>query len=625
MKTKLSVLLLNAFLIISSLSSLMAQVTIGTNEPPQKYSVLEVVSGTSNTGGLRLPQLSDADKTAINADLLANPDKSKGLLIYSTANEQVEFWDGTKWVAAKGGTGSVTIPTEPWRVSGDGAEATLNTQNIYQMGQVTVGSASTAEASAAFNVNSANKGVLFPKVTLTGTTDATTVASPATGLLVYNTGTNSGFDYAGYVIWDGAKWAKISTDVTIPAEPWLVSATTDQATSNTQNIYQMGSVAIGHDGAVDPTAILNVQADDKGVLLPRVALTSSTDKITITNPTTGLLVYNTGAESTFSTVGYMFWDGSQWRLFASSSSESAKAILNCSGTQMSPAQQVTDGTAIIAGTVLQIPYSGSNGGSFSGITLTSEGNANVTATISSGMLAVGNGVLSFTLSGTPTLAQQAPNGITFDLTPFLNANTGITGCDEVTVGNVLTAAIEETATMGYFMLTTDNTGNDTGTQYYALQCNSPDGKFSIRAEVPVSQSLVAYGNQYLNVQVRNNQNTAVPVIWNFNTDYGGSLSTSGVLTIPAQRWGGDMDSGVTWTNATGSNVSNGAYWGQVGIYDAEFGGPEYRRYTWIPQGADSKVCYEATIMVALDTLTPTTAVSPTKIKCYIKFSQITAM
>ncbi|MFV0328915.1 MAG: hypothetical protein ACK5KL_03655 [Dysgonomonas sp.] len=350
MKTKLTVLFMSCTLILQGISSLSAQVTIGTNDPPQKYSVLEVVSTATNPGGLRLPHVSDTDKTALEADLLADPGNSKGLLIYSTNNGRVESWDGTKWVATQ--------------------------------------------------------------------------------------------------------------------QPWLVSGSTTEATTNTQNIYQMGSVAIGHNGAVDPTAILNVQSANKGVLLPRVALKSSTDDVTIPTPTTGLLVYNTGAESTFTTVGYMFWDGSAWKLFANSSSESGSARLNCAGATMSPAQQIVGGTDIIAGTILQIPYTGSNGGSFNGATLTSTGNTNVTATISGGMLSAGNGVLNFALSGTPTVSQQAPNGITFDLTDFLDANTGITGCDEVVVGNVLTAAVETTAVMGFLMETTD----DNGAVGYGLQC-----------------------------------------------------------------------------------------------------------------------------------------------------------
>lgn len=246
------------------------------------------------------------------------------------------------------------------------------------------------------------------------------------------------------------------------------------------------------------------------------------------------------------------------------------------------------------------------------------------AVASDGMLAVGNGVISFALSGTPTVSQQAPNGLVFDLTDFLAANPGITGCSEVVVGNTLSADIVQTAVMGRLMLMTDNTGNDTGTQYYALNCTSPDGKFSIRVSLPITQTTVAYGNQYLNIQVRNNQSTAVPVVWNFSADYSVSLSTAGVLTMPSQRWGGDQDSGDSWTDATGNNTSYGAYWGQPGIYDAENRGPEWRRYTWIPQGEDNSVAYEAIIMAALDTTNPAAGGPPTLLKCYIKMTQVTA-
>ena len=49
-----------------------------------------------------------------------------------------------------------------------------------------------------------------PRVTLTGISDNSTIASPATGLLVYNTGTNVGLA-AGYYYWNGNAWATIAT------------------------------------------------------------------------------------------------------------------------------------------------------------------------------------------------------------------------------------------------------------------------------------------------------------------------------------------------------------------------------------------------------------------------------
>jgi len=67
----------------------------------------------------------------------------------------------------------------------------------------------TPNASAKLDVYSTNKGFLPPRVTLTSVTDATTIATPAEGLLVYNLG-SVGLQ-AGYYYWNGANWATIAT------------------------------------------------------------------------------------------------------------------------------------------------------------------------------------------------------------------------------------------------------------------------------------------------------------------------------------------------------------------------------------------------------------------------------
>lgn len=67
----------------------------------------------------------------------------------------------------------------------------------------------TPNASAKLDVYATNKGFLPPRVTLTSATDATTIATPAEGLLVYNLG-SSGLQ-AGYYYWNGANWATIAT------------------------------------------------------------------------------------------------------------------------------------------------------------------------------------------------------------------------------------------------------------------------------------------------------------------------------------------------------------------------------------------------------------------------------
>jgi hypothetical protein len=85
----------------------------------------------------------------------------------------------------------------------------LNT--IISKAQVGIGT-TTPNASAKLDITSTNKGFLPPRVTLTGTADVTTIASPATGLFVYNTataGTSPSNVTPGLYYYDGSKWQRV--------------------------------------------------------------------------------------------------------------------------------------------------------------------------------------------------------------------------------------------------------------------------------------------------------------------------------------------------------------------------------------------------------------------------------
>lgn len=74
------------------------------------------------------------------------------------------------------------------------------------------------DASAKLHVESSNKGFLPPRVALTATNSATPIASPANGLMVFNTetaGTNPFQVVPGYYYWDGTgqQWVSLSTTV----------------------------------------------------------------------------------------------------------------------------------------------------------------------------------------------------------------------------------------------------------------------------------------------------------------------------------------------------------------------------------------------------------------------------
>jgi hypothetical protein len=60
------------------------------------------------------------------------------------------------------------------------------------------------------------------------------------------------------------------------------------------------------------SAGLDVDFANKGLLIPRVSLTSTTDVATIPSPATSLLVYNNNPAMTGGSVGYWYWNGSSW-------------------------------------------------------------------------------------------------------------------------------------------------------------------------------------------------------------------------------------------------------------------------------------------------------------------------
>ncbi|HLP19291.1 MAG TPA: hypothetical protein VK174_03285 [Chitinophagales bacterium] len=80
-----------------------------------------------------------------------------------------------------------------------------------QNGVKIAATAGTADPSAMLDITSSNKGLLFPRVTLTGLTDNTTpVNNPATGLVVYNLG-SVGVPATGIYFWNGTSWVLLSS------------------------------------------------------------------------------------------------------------------------------------------------------------------------------------------------------------------------------------------------------------------------------------------------------------------------------------------------------------------------------------------------------------------------------
>ena len=63
-------------------------------------------------------------------------------------------------------------------------------------------------------------------------------------------------------------------------------------------------------GTTNPnvSSMLDITSTNSGLLIPRIALTSTTDVATIASPIVSLLIYNSG----FTPNGYYYWNGSVW-------------------------------------------------------------------------------------------------------------------------------------------------------------------------------------------------------------------------------------------------------------------------------------------------------------------------
>jgi len=123
--------------------------------------------------------------------------------------------------------------------------------------------ASTPNSSAMLDVQSTTKGMLIPRVVLTSATDASTIASPATSLLVYNTATAGTYPdnvVPGFYYWDGTKWNSI--------------------------IRQTGVLAFADFYAIMPSDNTTSVAPGAAVAFPNTGPTSGGSDITNTSSTT---------------------------------------------------------------------------------------------------------------------------------------------------------------------------------------------------------------------------------------------------------------------------------------------------------------------------------------------------
>lgn len=360
----------------------------------------------------------------------------------------------------------------------------------------------------------------------------------AKGLTVYDI-TNNSVEY-----WDGVVWERLDI-----VGPWRISNCEPGgdtiATKNNQDIFQMGRVSVGTSNG-HPSAAFNVVSQNKGVLLPRVTLKSSTDSETIENPAEGLLVYNTGGDPNFQVKGFFYWDGTNWLRFSDRQTipPSINTLL-CNGAQLSPSRYTTNQD--YEG-ILEIPYTEGNGASYPGGEKLGPVNG-LYYTLQPGTLEYGNGKITYAVSGKPEYS--SPVETIFPIS-FLGKEC------EAKVGHG--GATFETRTYLGPMTKTNESEKGSNQGGAAFAVTTFDGRYSLRFFIKENQSL-----DLTDIQIKHN-----------GTVYTGNDNLIIMHTV-------DYNGGGGGPNKSNNNETITQEWVTHGNPDVYVGGnPEYRQLIFTP-------------------------------------------
>ncbi len=399
----------------------------------------------------------------------------------------------------------------------------------------------------------ADKGLVLPRVQLTGTSFAAPMTAHVQGMVVYNTAFVADV-YAGYYYNDGTKWIRIANEAS--ANNWSTTGntattagtnyigTTDSndlvmKTNNTQvmRLSASGNVAVGTT-TPNASALLDLNSTSKGFLPPRL---TTTQRLAII-PTEGLLVFDTDLKC------YNIYANGSWHCLSLDNTSAAASLsaIDCAGIYSS--NTLYSGNTI-SNAMLVIPYSGGNGGYYAAASIASAGVTGITAKLYAGSLANGNGTLTYYLSGTPATTGTASFAIalgsvscTVNLT--VNAGSGMAtlNCAAATLTGTIT---DGTALSGAY-ISIPYTGGNGGS--YNAQVFPGTGNTSITGLLAAGS--FATGSGTLTIQLYGTPNGSLGTTSNIPVAVGSSSCIVPVTIGVTAAVGSINCATATATNAT---------------------------------------------------------------------------
>lgn len=238
-----------------------------------------------------------------------------------------------------------------------------------------------------------------------------------------------------------------------------------------------------------PSSALDIRSSNSGLLIPRVALNSTTDTNTIANPATSLLVYNSSTTNDV-TPGFYYWEGS-WKTLKAAASGSSTGWNLTGNTTTATDYLGTNNYNSLVFKVNNNPFSKyhPNGG----ITIGSSANANDNSSIAIGTsanasasnqaTAVGpnSSASGFQSTALGYLATASNNstiamGISSNASGFQSIGIGVSSVsntnNSLAIGNSSTASGQQATAIGTSASASGQNATAIGYQATATQANS---------------------------------------------------------------------------------------------------------------------------------------------------------
>lgn len=283
------------FIVLSFVNHSFSQVGINNITPKATLHVSSDLTTIDTPDGIIAPILTK-QQLIDKSDIYTT--EQKGAILYVTNTNELSdattekvthegyyYFDGNQWIPFSEGNNSFYPNQETaWRIQGSNEKPTSVDDNIYQNGNVAIGTniANSADvklyvsgkqfvdefvkvggdsdqytASAQLELADDDKGILINKVMLLGKYVKEPVVDVVEGLLVYNINTIASEGISpGFYYWDGTCWLMINKRFPQPAESSIKNLQVDCLSypgnandSDKGTVMDFGEITIGEEGA----------------------------------------------------------------------------------------------------------------------------------------------------------------------------------------------------------------------------------------------------------------------------------------------------------------------------------------------------------------------------------------